>query len=352
MTIDAQTALVLIAAVGLVSMGGWAWRVLFGARALERRLRASGFEPCDDGLRLRAGAFELSARIVSGKLHLHGPLLPPGVPAFHSTAEGMGIGPAKVWSGDLVFDRRVRTEHEDPHVGLAWLTHDVRSAVADAVDLSAAIVDGRWTFEGPVAPHHVDGLVRALVRASEAMALPPRTVDGALQQLARHDPEPSVRAHAIDMLDARGGAPDALADLADHRQPEVLLALIRRGGSVAQRAWTTLQACGGARERVSGALVLASRGAGEMDERAVNVLLEALSDAVLGEDAARALARSDVDGLRERVRERFGDAPPDAARSLLVRRARAERAQAAGAVSVVEPNGGALSVPGDGPPRG
>ncbi len=345
--IDGIPSLV-VAATGasLLSVAAWSFRALVGSRMAGARLKRAGFEPQGESYVLRLAATEVHATLQAGSLRLVGPPLPPGTPAFHATAEGMGVGPAAVWSGDLAFDRLVRTEHADPHLGVAWLSADVRLAVRAAIEHSATIVDGRWHYEGTLSPlMDVEGIVTALARASEAMACAPESVQAGLERLARTDPVPAVQAHAIDALTERDVAPASLVDLAASPHAGVLLALIRSGGPAAVAAWERLRDRGGPSERWEGAVAagrawLEGRLPTDTVEHLVPTLVDALADDGLGPRAAGILASLDRPTLPRELEDHFGSERPPAAQTL----ARKLQRRGAGAVSLARLEGGEVSL--------
>lgn len=340
------------AAAGLLSLAAGPIRRLVAGRA-DVVLRRAGFEREQDHYVLRTDDVEVLATIRSGVLRLEGPQLPPKAPVFRATAEGMSMGPADIWSGDLAFDRVVRTVHEDPHAALAWLSVETRRCVLDAVRRSASQVDDRWCFEGPLTPMlDVAGIAKALACASTAMSSSaPESVESGLERLACTDPVPAVQARAIDALRERQANPTSLASLAGSSHVEVLLALIRHGGTEALAAWERLLEVGRPSARREGAVAAAQTWQGshlwtdDVENSIVPTLLECLSHDRVNMAAAQALARMHRPTLRREVEDHFTPDVPPAARSLCDRLARRE----AGAVSLASAEGGAVALAEDEP---
>ena len=347
-----MTLAVVAAAAGLLSLAAGPLLRLVAGRA-EGVLRRAGFEKDQDHYVLRRDDVEVRATIRSGVLRLEGPPLPPNAPVFRATADGMSIGPADIWSGDLAFDRVVRTVHDDPHVALAWLSVEIRRSVLDVVRRSASQVDDRWRFEGPLTPMlDVACIAQALACASTAMSSnAPESVNSGLERLACTDPVPAVRAHAIDVLGERQANPTSLASLTDSCHVEVLLALIRHGGTGAVAAWDRLLEVGTPSARRDGAVAAAQTWQGsqlwtdDVENRIVPTLLACLAHDRVNKSAARALARMHRPTLRREVEDHFTPDMPPAARSLCDRLARRE----AGAVSLASAEGGAVALAEDEP---
>jgi len=324
-------------------------------RSAEDKLRLAGFHADGEGFVCHRDGIELRATLSRPDTHLWLMLVgsPNASRAPTFRAATPGPHPHQVVSGDPAFDAAVLAEHPREHEGLAWLDADLRGAVRDAVALPARVVEGRWRYRA-ICSGALDVAAAAdtLALACAASCSDGVSIEEGLEALARQDPEPRVRARAIEALAERGTLrPELVSLLVDRPDPGVQLALVRDGGIHAIRAWRTLAGTSDTQRRAQGAIALARHiaqgrfetGQPPLDD-VVAELLTALDEPTQAHWVSEALEGLDPPDLLRRLLDRFGEDLPRELHPLVASLRDARRPSVRGGVSLARAEGGGVAV--------